>query len=536
MEDLILKRIGGLIAAHSGIYVREQDYQALADKLWQRIRNLGLKSLEDYYALLWKELEAGVGAATAGDSRLPLSPGSEWQELYAVLTVNESYFFRDKNQFRLLTETLLPDIIKMKQAHRQPSADNAPSGSQTGKPRLRIWSAGCSTGEELYSIAIMLEEMKFPWPQWDVFLIGTDISKTAIETAKKGVYSQWSFRQVPVDLQQKYFYRHHQLFQVNDSIRRKVKFVCGNLLKDTFPWAGGDLWNMDLILCRNVFIYLDAPAIGAIIEKFHDTLTPQGYLVTGHTELYGQDTSQFQVMSFPESVVYRPRAWVATSPTATVVNQDNARKSHLAVLPKKQPGLSQRSPVSLTSKVAKTNASARSADWRDQRLPLQQPVQLQEALKTAECLLRQEAYNQAIVNAEKIFSTYPQCDAAVKIAAHAYANIGRHEKAKMLCQRVLKRHPLSVEMYYLLAQIAEEQNQLEMTKDYLRKIIYLDASFVRAYLDLASIYEREKQTAKTQKMRAYALLLLDKLSPDAVLDEHTGTTVQEWKEHLQGLG
>ena len=121
------------------------------------------------------------------------------------------------------------------------------------------------------------------------------------------------------------------------------------------------------------------------------------------------------------------------------------------------------------------------------------------ALKEAERLLKQEAYDKAILSAEKIFSTYPQCDAAVKIAAHAYANIGSHEEAKSLCQRVLKRQPLSVDMYYLLAQIAEEQNQLDITKAYLRKIIYLDSSFVRAYLDLASIYERERQPEKNEK-------------------------------------
>ena len=94
MKDLILKRIGGLIAAHSGIYVREQDYHNLADKLWKRAKILGLKSLEDYYSLLWKELESSVNAPfrPTSDSLNSLQR-SEWQELYSILTVNESYFF-----------------------------------------------------------------------------------------------------------------------------------------------------------------------------------------------------------------------------------------------------------------------------------------------------------------------------------------------------------------------------------------------------------------------------------------------------------
>lgn len=252
MEDLILKRIGGLIAAHSGIYVREQDYHNLADKLWKRAKILGLKSLEDYYSLLWKELESSVNAPfrPTSDSLNSLQR-SEWQELYSILTVNESYFFRDKNQFQLLTKKLLPEILAQKQSQAQSKSQDKDSLTVEARPSLRIWSAGCSTGEELYSLAIVLEEMDFPWHQWNTLLLGTDISKTAIDTAQKGIYGKWSFRQVPPDLQRKYFYNHHNLFQVNDKLRRKVKFAYGNLLKDTYPQPGSD-WQGHFILMKAI--------------------------------------------------------------------------------------------------------------------------------------------------------------------------------------------------------------------------------------------------------------------------------------------
>jgi chemotaxis protein methyltransferase CheR len=383
--------------------------------------------------------------------------------------------------------------------------------------------------------------MNFPWQQWNTLLVGTDISKTAIETAQKGIYGKWSFRQVSPELQQKYFYNHHNLFQVNEKIRRKVKFLCGNLLKDTYPRPGGDLFDFDLILCRNVFIYLDSHAIGTIIQKFHDSLNSQGYLMTGHTELYGQDTSRFQVISFPESVVYRQRNWAtavsSVLPTGGDRVESNTQVKVPSVLPRRtiaQHNLASRANLLKSASVVPIISTARPGQ-RAQQSPQTQPNDWQTALKEAEQLLHQEAYDKAIYSAEKIFAAYPHCDAAVKVAAHAYANIGSHEEAKSLCQRVLKRQPLSVDMYYLLAQIAEEQNQLDMTKDYLRKIIYLDSSFVRAYLDLASIYEREKQPEKMKKMKAYALVLLDKLAPDTILDTHTGTTAQQWKEHLQRI-
>jgi chemotaxis protein methyltransferase CheR len=535
MEDLILKRIGGLIAAHSGIQVREQDYRNLSDKLWKRIKILGLQSLEDYYTLLWQELEAGVDAVLKPDGANGVTfKRTEWEELYSIVTINESYFFRDKNQFQLLANKLLPEIIQHKQSLSQLKTGETESNYGARKPSLRIWSAGCSTGEELYSIAMMLEELNFPWQQWDTLLIGTDISKTAIEAAQKGMYSQWSFRQIPATLRNQYFHNHHHLFQINDSIRQKVKFVHGNLLKDIFPKSGGDLDNIDLILCRNVFIYLDSHAIGKIIHKFYDTLSHQGYLITGHTELYSQDTSQFQVISFPESVIYRRRNWSGIMPSALAPKVSTSKVQLPSVTPTKAL-LVEKIPLEDTNIRSTASTSARAVanlSKVSHQTSIKSSDQLTTALQEAERLLQQKANENAILKAEKIFAAYPQCDAAVKIAAHACANLGRYDEAKSLCQRVIQRHPLSVDMYYLLAQIAEEQNESEITKNYLRKIIYLDPNFVKAYLDLAGIYEREKQPDKTKKMQAYALTLLDKLPADTVLDAHTGTTVAEWKNHL----
>lgn len=521
MENLILKRIGGLISAHSGISIREQDYKSLADKLWQRAKSLDLKSLEDYYNLLLKELEHGFNIASKpSQEMLALPPKAEWQALYSILTINESYFFRDKNQFQLLTNQLLPEMIQRKQASKLKNEVSQPDY----KPSLKIWSAGCSTGEELYSIAMVLEEMKFPWHQWNTLLVGTDISKTAIDAAQRGIYGQWSFRQIPPGIQEKYFHSHHELFQIHDSIRRRVKFVCGNLLKDPFPTSRGDLFDIDLIICRNVFIYLDSNAIGSIVKKFHSTLAPEGFLITGHTELCGQNTNQFQVLSFPESIVYKQRHWSFRSATDQSIAVDlSSRQSsnRPSSLPKR---------IKASSLRPETRPSRQSL--RRTTPPIKEQQDLNTALQEVEHLLQQEAYNKAILSAEKIFSAYPHCDSAIKIAAHAHANIGSYDQAKTLCQQVLKRHPMSIDMYYLLAQIAEEQNELDIAKTHLRKIIYLDSSFVRAYLDLASIYEREKQFEKTKKMQTHALVLLEKLPPDAILDTHMGTTVAEWKKHL----
>ncbi|HSM80329.1 MAG TPA: CheR family methyltransferase [Nodosilinea sp.] len=497
MDEQLLRRIGGLIAHHSGIHIREQDYPSLAEKVGRRAQRLGLSSVGQYYDRLQQELELAPARAAG-------SP-SEWQELYSVLTVNESYFFRDTNQFRLLSERLLPELLTRKLAQAQAQAKNT-AGAAAAKPRLRIWSAGCSTGEEIYSLAIALEEMNFPWDQWDALLMGTDISRAAIDSARHGVYGSWSFRQVPTDIQQKYFRSHHQLYQLCDRIRQRVTFQCGNLLTDPCPNPSIGLYDLDLILCRNVFIYLDSRSIGQIIQKFHAALGPQGYLLTGHTELHSQDTSRFQVLSFPESVVYGKQPGPKAQPLLPSATQHRPRPAQRA------------QPTPLGKGPGRASASA-SGD-------------LNAALEQAAALLKQEAYASAIQRAEALYRTHPHCDDARKIAAHAYANTGRYDQAKQLCQQVLRRQALDLDMHYLLAQIAEDQNDWAAAKQQLRKIIYLDAGFVWAYLDLASIYARERQPEKSQKMRSQALSLLAKLPPETVLDGHGNATVAQWQDHL----
>lgn len=527
MDDaLILTQISRLITSHSGIQIRDQDHKALAEKLWRRARSLGISSLNGYYQRLVQEINQGTSSPTAANFGATQGTLSEWQELYAILTINESYFFRDKNQYRLLRETLLPSLIQRKRLE---------ADSEGIRPRLRIWSAGCSTGEELYSIAIVLDELQFPWPQWDVMLIGSDISQSAINQARQGLYGNWSFRQVPPAIQQRYFHPHQQLFQINDTLRQRVTFQYGNLLQDPFPNQASRLHEMDLILCRNVFIYLDERAISQIIHKFHQTLIADGYLITGHTELYAQDTTHFHLISFPESIVYQRQAhrrpkptFPTTLPLPAPVPLTGAATS--ATPPSPAPTRSRSTPAPRTL--------PRSEAHKSQPRPcppLKPSIEppLENALQEAETLLKQEAYTRAIERAKEIFSAHPHCEGAYKIAAQAYANMGGYDQAKQLCQQVLQRQPMNVEIYYLLAQIAEDQSELETAKNYLRKIIYLDHSFVNAYLDLTTIYEREQQPEKVKKMRSHALDLLSKLPPDTVLDAHSGTTAGQWRDHLQ---
>lgn len=266
-----------LIARYTGLEIRERDKAALSEKIFLRIKSLKLKAPEDYYQLL--------------NSSNPKSY-LEWQNFVVTLTNIESYFFRDQEQFLLLRNHIIPELIQRKQSSKT----------------IRICSAGCSSGEEPYSLAILLKELLPDLEQWNVMILGVDINQDVLKKAEQGVYRPWSFRRVDADIVQRYFRVIDNEYYLNDSIKEMVKFQTVNLAREVFPNFNLELKELDLIICRNVFIYFELSAIAMVLDKFYKALQPLGYLITGHAELYGQNLSQFQTRVFPESVIYQRTA------------------------------------------------------------------------------------------------------------------------------------------------------------------------------------------------------------------------------------
>jgi chemotaxis protein methyltransferase CheR len=263
-----------LIAKQTGLVVRERDRATLSEKIFSRMKVLKLESPEEYYQLL---------------NTLSANSYKEWQNLAILLTNIESYFFRDREQFNLLRENILPEIIQRQQASKT----------------IRICSAGCSSGEEPYSIAILLQQLIPDLKQWHLIILGLDINQAALQKAQIGIYRPWSFRKVEPIIQQQYFQQINDQYHINQEIKQMLEFQHLNLVKDPFPPPNSELRNFDLIICRNVFIYFEESAIAKILNKFYHALQPSGYLITGHAELYGQNLSRFQAKTFPESIVYQ---------------------------------------------------------------------------------------------------------------------------------------------------------------------------------------------------------------------------------------
>ncbi|MDF5740293.1 MULTISPECIES: CheR family methyltransferase [unclassified Nostoc] len=245
-DDFSLSQMLDLIADTFGIQIQPQHQDTLKKNLLTHMRALGLSSLNDYCQRLMARNQL-------------ISGGTEWQDLISLFTVTETYFFRDQGQISLLKNQLLPELNERK---RQLSLThgNAANG-EFYRPTLRLWSAGCSTGEEAYSLAILLKELIFDYHAWDILILGTDINQSAIALAEQGIYSEWSFRTTTPEIKSRYFRSHKKGWEIDPAIRAMVTFQPGNLMQDSYPAYAGSIHDLDLILCRNVFIYFDFNAI-----------------------------------------------------------------------------------------------------------------------------------------------------------------------------------------------------------------------------------------------------------------------------------
>jgi chemotaxis protein methyltransferase CheR len=209
-------------------------------------------------------------------------------ELYAaldLLTSGETYFFRHKEQLALLSEQILPTLAEANAASR----------------RLSVWSAGCSSGEEVYTAAILLLESGL-FHGWNVHLFGHDLSRERIEHARQGCYFQGAFRSTDERIKKTYFEESGRIWQVHDKIKRLCQFSHSNLLTKNYDTFMG---RVDIILCRNVLIYLDESARARVIENLYERLVPGGYLLLGHSESLKFMEMPLELISLEQDLAFR---------------------------------------------------------------------------------------------------------------------------------------------------------------------------------------------------------------------------------------
>ena len=479
------------ISRQTGLQVQHGKLEPMRGHIQARVKALGLDEPEDYLRCL------------ADDSP---HQAHELALLAEILTTCETFFMRDAGQMRLLRETLLPGLL----ARRR----------EQGQLRLRAWSCACSTGEEAYSLAILVHDLLPDRGQWRIDLYGTDVNRTALRRAQTAVYGPWSFRGCEPGFQQCHFHPQGSHWVLREPIRQMVRFLPCDLLRDPLPDAGLGLAEMDVILCRNLFIYLDPRAIAAVTHKLAASLATEGVLMTGHGELRTHNPAHLQLEMHPQSLVYRKRGpRPPEHPQAGTLSQAGPRASLRTTRPGPPPAtLPPTKPAPTLGPVpARPSAVARE-------IPGPTNPAAQDGIKARMPGTRPPP------------PSVPESDTLTNDLARAWrlADAGRLDEARDLCRGILARDPMQAEAYFLTAILAEERGEIAQAREDLRRAIYLEPAMIAAHLHLERLQTAAAETEAATRTRDTISRLLASLPSQARVPFMGDTSVGELRVHWAG--
>jgi len=451
-------RIKQLIQERCGLYFQDHELKNLEQAVAIRMRSSGIASVDQYLRQL-----------TGPDGR-------EFLELLNLLTIRHTFFFRDRAQFAALREVVLPRLLEAK---RRPSVSQ--------KPLLRIWSAGCSTGEEPYSIAMVVADLVPALQEWDIEILAMDVSTQALEFARRGIYEASSMQWIEAEQRRRYFVetsgsKAGSTYRVRENIRALVRFTHQSLLEGSFPD------HLDVIFCRNVMIYFDRSTMEGLIDRFRSSLVDDGYLFIGYSECPQSLSVGFKMLDHQDGVYYQK-----------VPVQSNRRSGTLP-----QAGAGPRTSVQHGDRV--------KAD-----LPAVALVQIEEAI-------RGKDYERALALIGSFRGREPNRVESYYWAAHVHTNQGDYGLAKAELERLLRINAFFAPAYYLRGTIHLQEQDLDQAKTALKQAIFLDPRLAMARLTLATVYQQEDETAEAIREYRNAAKLLSEGPAEAEVPYSGGFT------------
>jgi chemotaxis protein methyltransferase CheR len=473
----------------------EGDYERFSRLL---LEHCGLNFSESRRA----ELELGVrhafAASTCADLdeyyRLMQDPARgrmDLDRLVNATTISETHFFRDTAQFDAIFHHVLPQIIESRRFVRT----------------LRIWSAGCASGEEPYSIAMLLRELLPDVDEWAITILGTDINTESLQRARKAVFGEWAFREERAKEWRPRYFRPPQpgggnRYKLIPQVQRMVSFGKLNLSDGDYPSYSTNTTFMDLILCRNVTIYFSEPVTRQVIERFYNCLVDGGWLVVGHSEPSLYTYRRFQPRNYPDTIVYQRTG----QPTALPMDWDLSPAGEAAPVPPVKPDTG---PITLLP-----SASAAQAD------PFERAQELLEyghSEQARDVLLKQVKLRPGHA---------PTC----ALLGQAYANLGQWQEAEQWCRQAVRYNNLQLDAYYTLALVMQHQGQLDQAIGAMKKVVYIDRNHVLGHFGLADLYHSNGQLPQACKSLDNARRLLERCADDQIIPGSGGIVAGRLRE------
>lgn len=389
------------------------------------------------------------------------------------LTVGETYFFREKGGFDALETHILRPLIRSRQGTDR---------------HLHIWSAGCSTGEEAYSVAILLNRLLADRTDWDLTILATDINPRALRKASLGIYDDWSFRDSSSALKEECFRRTKDgRFEIAPQIKALVTFAYLNLADDSYPSVESKTQVMDIVLCRNVLMYFEPKRAQAIIERLCRSLVEGGWLIVSPVETSLVVQPEMVAVELADTIFYRKSTRPGRGPQGLQPSASTQRQGA--------------TPAPTQQEVAVRRAASqdvKDGDW-----------------------------------ARAVLSHQPHNVETMALLTRAYANQGRLAEAVQWCNRMIVADKLNPTWPYLLASILQEQGQTEDAIAALKRTLYLDHEHALAYVALGNLLRRQGRHRESSRHFRTALSILRRYAQNHILPESEGITAGQLIEIMR---
>lgn len=469
-----LSLFADVVGKQLGLHFSLDRLGVLHNALCRRMAERHYSRIEDYLDLLKQD---------------PQEP----QRLGELLVIHETRFFRSPLHFAALKDKVIPDILK--------------SGRKDQS--LRLWSAGCSTGEEAYSLVITaLEALGFS-TQWEIYVLGTDISEVALTFARRGEYSDGDIQNVPSSLLQSYFVKTSSGWKVIPELQRRVEFRYLNLIAEPFPFS--QIPPMDVIFCQNVLIYFKPESTRRVLHNFLRCLKPGGYLFLGFAEGVGYIPSEFQPKVINKVLVYQrplsPENLVSLQQKTLFASASQSLSLSSQALRKGGKTLSPEKTLSL---------SASPNELLHQARELWEKGSVQESL---------DLLNQAL-------SLAPDLAEAYCLGARILASREDYSKALEYCEKALALAPMEAEVYFIQGQIHKKRGESLKAEEAFRRVLYLNPQHPLAPFELAYLLHQRREDRQAEVYFKKALQLLRDLPSDTLLEGLSAGFLAKITEHI----
>lgn len=436
---------------------------------------------------------------------------SQLELIVNSLTIGETYFLREKKVFEILEQNVIPSVIDIK---------------KNKDKTLTIWSAGCSTGEEVYSIAMILESLSPLLNDWQIKIFGTDINTESLKKAELGIYHQWSFRTTPAYIKDKYFVeiKNHE-YKISRQLKNKVSFQYLNLAADeSFNRFKPE--SIDIIFCRNVLMYFSEEVKEKILKTFKKILNNNGWMILSSSELSYSLHKHFKSVNYTNAILfkkeidYNPEIKIRYTPK---VNQINPIINSINY---KEPELD-----CVITKEETKNINPLVSILRPER----------DLILKAEELFDKGNFTEVIymfdkeLNAYENFFQSDELEKAYVLISKAYANLGKLDEAKKWCKEAISINKINYRTHYLLANILLEAGLKEEAAAAFRNALFIEPNFILAMFSLGNIFNKQGKINEARKQYEIATVILSSFSGEEIVPESDGLTVSYLTELIKSI-